>query len=514
MVNTNNRLKKLPIGIQTFSEVIEKGYLYVDKTKHAFELIDSYKYVFLSRPRRFGKSLFIDTLHNIFEGNKELFKKLYIYDKWDWEEKYPVIKISFSGGIRDKETLYSGLLRIIESNQKRLNIECKNSKDINICFEELIENTYQKYNKQVVILIDEYDKAILDNLEQIEEAKIIRDRIRDFYTKIKESDRYIKFVMLTGVSKFSKVSIFSGLNNLEDISLNEKFGSTCGYTKEDLTSTFKPYLENTSMDDIKQWYNGYNFLGGNVYNPYDILLFIKNNKTFKNYWFETGTPTFLIKLIKQNKYFLPSFANMQADESLINSFNIEDISLETIMYQAGYLTIKNSRNRGGKISYTLDFPNFEVKTSFYDYILKSTVEIAQKIPVSNALYDIFEDGNVQDLEQVIKRLFASIAYNNYTNNYIENYEGFYASVLYAYFASLGIEMFAEDVTSQGRIDLTIKLDNKIFIFEFKVINEDPLKQIKEQKYFEKYKEKEIYIIGIVFDRKERNVKHFVWEKIK
>jgi len=163
---------------------------------------------------------------------------------------------------------------------------------------------------------------------------------------------------------------------------------------------------------------------------------------------------------------------------------------------------------------TLDFPNFEVKTSFYDYILKSTVEIAQKIPVSNALYDIFEDGNVQDLEQVIKRLFASIAYNNYTNNYIENYEGFYASVLYAYFASLGIEMFAEDVTNQGRIDLTIKLDNKIFIFEFKVINEDPLKQIKEQKYFEKYKEKEIYIIGIVFDRKERNVKHFVWEKIK
>ena len=320
--------------------------------------------------------------------------------------------------------------------------------------------------------------------------------------------------MLTGVSKFSKVSVFSGLNNLKDIGLDKRYGDICGYTEQDLNTKFKPYLEDINMEDVKQWYNGYNFLGEKVYNPYDILLFIDNDKLFKNYWFETGTPTFLINLIKQNNYFLPNFQNLEAPEDLLNSFDIDQLNLETIMFQSGYLTIKEVKNRRGKFSYILDFPNFEVKTSFYDYILKYTVEVSQKVPISNELYDALEDGNIQDLELVIKRLFASIAYNNFTNNHIENYKGFYASVLYAYFASLGIEMVAEDVTNQGRIDLTIKLDNKVFIFEFKVINEDPLKQIKEQKYYEKYidKEREVYIIGIVFDRKERNVSKFEWEK--
>ncbi len=248
-------LKKLPIGIQTFSKIIDGNFLYVDKTKHALKLIDNYQYLFLSRPRRFGKSLFMDTLHNIFEGNKGYFQGLYIYDKWDWEDKYPVIKISFSGGIRCKDTLYSGLLRIIESNKERLGVEYKGSKDINVCFEELIEKTYQKCNKHVVILIDEYDKPILDNLEYMKEARIIRDGIRDFYTRIKDNDRYIKFAMLTGVSKFSKVSIFSGLNNLEDISLNKRYGDICGYTQEDLLTIFKPYLKDVNMEEIRQKYH-------------------------------------------------------------------------------------------------------------------------------------------------------------------------------------------------------------------------------------------------------------------
>ena len=473
--------------------------------------------MFLSRPRRFGKSLFMDTIHNLFEGNKELFENLYIYDKWNWEDKYPVIKISFSGGIRDKGTLYSELLRIIKSNQERLDVKCEDTDNINICFGELIEKTYQKHNKPVVVLIDEYDKPILDNLEQIEQAKIIRDRIRDFYTKIKDSDRYIKFAMLTGVSKFSKVSIFSGLNNLKDISLDKNYGAVCGYTTEDLNTKFQPYLQNVDKQEVQQWYNGYNFLGNEkVYNPYDILLFIDNDKLFRNYWFETGTPTFLINLIKQKNYFLPSFENIKVEENIANSFDIEDLNLEAVMLQSGYLTIKEVISDFGYITYNLVFPNKEVKMSFTGYLSNFFVKAAENASVKRDILQLLHTGSIQDLEPIIKRLFSSIAYNNFTNNYIENYEGFYASVLYAYFASLGVEIVAEDVTNQGRIDLTIKVAGRVFIFEFKVIDEDPLKQIKEKKYCEKYidNEKEIFIVGIVFDRKERNIKKFKWKKIK
>ena len=506
--------KKLPIGIQTFSEIIDDNYLYIDKTSHILNLVENYKYVFLNRPRRFGKSLLIDTIHNLFEGNKQLFKELYIYDKWDWKNKYPVIKISWDGNMQTIDDLQRVNLNIFKDNQQSLGIICEETMNMSVCLHELIKKAFEKYNKKVVILVDEYDKPILDTIDNLEQSKLNRNFIKGLYSVLKGCDKYIKFVMLTGVSKFSKVSIFSGLNNLKDIGLDKRYGDICGYTEQDLNTKFKPYLEDINMEDVKQWYNGYNFLGEKVYNPYDILLFIDNDKLFKNYWFETGTPTFLINLIKQNNYFLPNFENLEAPEDLLNSFDIDQLNLETIMFQSGYLTIKEVKNRRGKFSYILDFPNFEVKTSFYDYILKYTVEVSQKVPISNELYDALEDGNIQDLELVIKRLFASIAYNNFTNNHIENYEGFYASVLYAYFASLGIEMVAEDVTNQGRIDLTIKLDNKVFIFEFKVINEGPLKQIKEQKYHEKYidKEKEIYIIGIVFDRKERNVSKFEWEK--
>ena len=507
------KLKKLPIGIQTFREVITRDLLYVDKTKQALNLLENYKYVFLSRPRRFGKSLFMDMLHNIYEGNQELFEGLHIYKKWDWSVKFPVIKISFSGGIRDAESLNENLLKLLKSNQDRLGVKCEETGNANFCFEELIEKVHQKYEQPVVVLIDEYDKPILDVLHDIEEAKAIRNGLRDFYSKIKESDRYLKFAMLTGVSRFAKVSIFSGLNNLEDISLHEDYSDVCGYTSREMEASFEPYLQNVDKAEIKKWYNGYNFLGEAVYNPFDILLFIKNKKQFKNYWFETGTPTMLIDLIKDRQYFLPNFEQLEVDESLINSFDIENISLETVMFQAGYLTIKEQIvSQENKTRYLLDFPNFEVQTSFYDYILNNIVLVSQKGQISDELYRIFNNGNVEDLEPLISQLFSSIAYNNFTNNNIENYEGFYASVLYAYFASLGVSISAEDVTNQGRIDLTVCVGDKTYIFEFKVISESPLSQIKEKKYYEKYSG-DIYLIGIVFDRQKRNISQFEWEKV-
>jgi len=505
-------MKKLPVGIQTFSEIINENYLYIDKTAIAQRLIESYKYVFLSRPRRFGKSLFLDTLKDIFEGNRELFRGLLIEEQWNWEVKYPVIKISFSGGIHSKADLEEGLLYILKSNEKRLGLECENRGRAQYFFAELIEKACEKYQQKVVILIDEYDKPILDNIENIPEALIIRDGMRDFYTKIKDNDRYLRFAFLTGVSKFSKVSLFSGLNNLEDISLNPDYGNVCGYTQLDLDTTFAPYLEGVDMEQIKRWYNGYNFLGDSVYNPYDILLFIRNQRMFKNYWFETATPKFLIDLIKKNNYFIPKLQSFRVNESLVNSFNLEALNLETILFQTGYLTIKRLMLSGKGVRYELGFPNKEVQMSFNDYILESMTSVSEKELIGDELLDLLEAGDPGSLEPVIKRLFASIAYNNFTNNDIERYEGFYASVLYAYFASIGVDIIAEDVSNKGRIDLTIKSSGRTFLFEFKVNDGEPLEQIKRMRYYEKYAG-ERYLIGIVFDQKARNVSKFEWEKL-
>ncbi|MFZ4525948.1 MAG: AAA family ATPase [Chlorobium sp.] len=506
-------MKKLPIGIQTFSEIINEDYLYIDKTGIAYSLIDRFKYVFLSRPRRFGKSLFLDTLKDIFEGNRELFRGLLIDEQWNWEVKYPVLQISFSGGIHSKADLEEDLIQILDSNEERLELKCANKSKSKAAyyFADLIKKAFQKYNQKVVILIDEYDKPILDNIENIPEALLIRDGLRDFYTKIKDNDRYVRFAFLTGVSKFAKVSIFSGLNNLEDISLNPDYGNICGYTQLDLDTTFAPYLEGVDMEKVKGWYNGYNFLGDSVYNPFDILLFIKNKHRFKNYWFDTGTPKFLIDLIKKNSYYIPRFNGLVAEESLINSFDIENLNLETILFQSGYLTIKRLIEDEMEEMYELGFPNMEVQTSFCKYILQSMTTGSEHVTIRRELLALLRSGDVASLEPVIKRLFASIAYNNYTNNDIAGYEGFYASVLFACFFSIVVETIAEDASNMGRVDMTIKVDGRTFLFELKMTDGEPLEQIKRMKYYEKY-EGERYLIGIVFDPIARNVSKFEWEK--
>ncbi len=510
-------LKKLPIGISTFSRIIEENYLYIDKTKEAYELIDDYKYAFLSRPRRFGKSLFIDTLQEIFEGNKRLFEGLYIYNKWDFEDKYPVIKIGFGGDLRSKEEVHHTIYELLKENQKRLEIECEFQKNPSSCFRELIQKAYEKYQKPVVILIDEYDKPIIDNLDQMEVAKVNREILKSLYVIMKDNDRYIKFAFLTGVSKFSKASIFSGLNNLEDISLTPKFGTVCGYTQKDIETTFLPYLEGVDLEELQKWYNGYNFLNDRVYNPFDILLFIKNRFLFRNYWFNTGTPSFLIKLFQKEEYNLAKFENLKVSEELIESFDIEDISLETVMFQSGYLTIKEQIIRRNRIQYILTFPNLETKMSFNNYLLNYFVKKPiDKLPIQNSLIDLLEVANLDDLEQTIKSLFASIAYNNFTKNDIDEYEGFYASVIYAYFVGSGFDkVLAEDVTNDGRIDLSVFIDDKIYLFEFKVDKKGALEQIKSKEYFQKYLSsgKKIYIVRVEFDSNRRNLVGYEWERV-
>ena len=512
-------LKKLPIGIQTFSEIRSDNYVYVDKTHIAYELIENYKYLFLSRPRRFGKSLFLDTLRNIFEGNKQYFNDLAIEDKWDWSKSYPVIHINFAKGKLESRTdLDEDIKRTLKENQKRLGIECESVNSVAGCFRELIIKTNEKYNQKVVVLIDEYDKPILDNITNTQVAKQIRDGLVNFYSVIKGSDEFLRFAFLTGVSKFTKTSIFSGLNNITDISLHKRFADVCGYTQHDVETTFALYLKDVDMKKLKKWYNGYNFLGSDMYNPFDILQFISHDLLYKNYWFETGTPTFLIKLIKQNNYFLPNLANLKVGEQLLNSFDIENLELEVILYQAGYLTIdKVETNIFEALEYHLKIPNMEVKQSFNDVIIKEVYKNSENvIQRKTNIYKSLLDLDFKSLKTSLKSVFSSIPYNNFTKNDIQIYEGFYSSVLYVYLQSLGLDIIGEDVTNKGRIDLTVKMSHAIFILEFKVDGKKgiALKQIQDKKYHEKYldEKKDIYLVGIEFESKQKNISNLEYKK--
>ena len=511
------RPAKLPIGIQTFSEIREEGYAYVDKTPLLHRLISEGKYYFLSRPRRFGKSLLVSTMQALFEGRRELFIGLDIADKWDWDTSYPVVKISYGGVARDLEGMRSMVAEILRSNRRRLGLECEDASHTGACLKELIERAHEKYGRKVVVLVDEYDKLIVDNLDQPEVAKQGREVLKDIYTAIKDSDEFIHFAFLTGVSRFSKVSVFSGLNNLEDISLAPAYATICGYTEHDLDTTFAAHLEGMDREKIRLWYNGYNFLGEAVYNPFDILLFIKNDGRFKNYWFATGTPTFLIKLIQEHNYYIPRLDNLQVSEALIDSYDIERVQLEPILFQAGYLTIRKAEEmpRGGYM-FTLDFPNREVLLAFSDMVIDYlTNHRTQRLGFQNDLYLQLQQGDLEGFEQTLKAMFASIPYHNYVNNTISSYEGYYASVIYAYLASLGFDLVAEDVTSKGRIDLTIRTEKVVYVLEFKVDGGgDALRQIKKRDYQQKYLNsgKEIILIGIDFDSNERAIATFAWER--
>ena len=514
-------LKKLPIGIQTFSEIRTKNYIYIDKTKEAYDLIESgIKYYFLSRPRRFGKSLFLDTLQDIFEARKELFEGLYIYDKWNWDEKYPVIKIDWNSKLQTIDDLNQKLKETLLDNQDRLDVKCPNDISLHICFERLIKETYKKYNTQVVVLIDEYDKPILDVIDNITQAKEHREYIKGLYSILKGCEQYIKFCFLTGVTKFSKASIFSGLNMIDDISLDEEYGNICGYTQEDIDTTFQPYLNGVDLEKFKNYYNGYNFLKDPVYNPFDTLQFISKKFKYKNYWFESGTPTYLIKLIKENNYFLPKLSNVVLGEELMSSFDIENIDLEVLLYQSGYLTIDEVvEEHIGMLSnykYKLKLPNIEVKSSFNTFILEYIYKYNNDLNINKNIYKSLYDANLNSFKDTLVSLFASIPYNNYTKNDISKYEGFYASIVYVYLQSLGLDIIGEDVTNLGRIDLTIKINDIIYILEFKIGDSDALEQIKAKNYAQKYldEQKDIYLVGINFDEKERNINKFKWEQVK
>jgi len=506
--------KKLPIGIQNLAEIrANNAYYYVDKTPLALQLIEQGKYYFLSRPRRFGKSLFLDTLKEIFEGNAALFKGLYAENYWDWSVQYPVLRFSFGGGVVDsKQDLETSLNDQLTLHEQRYNLT-NPANTPRGRFAYLIQHLAQTTGQRVVILIDEYDKPILDRIEDKPVAVAIRESLKNFYSVIKDSDPYIRFTLLTGVSKFSKVSLFSGLNQLEDITMSPEYSAICGYTDQDVDTVFAPELPGLDRQTIRQWYNGYNWLGESVYNPFDLLLLFRRRQ-FHAWWFETGTPTFLIKLLTQQQSFIPDLESIITSEALLSTFDIDTIPVEALMFQTGYLTIANARQALGRLDLELRYPNQEVKASLNNSLLAALCG-NPSIPPRHIirLYDLFLKNDMAGMREVLHAFFASIPHDWHRNNPIAQYEGYWASVFYSYFAALGLETTLEDATNHGRIDMAVRHDNQLWLFEFKVVEHAPegraLQQLQDKNYAEKYRPLgTVHLIGVEFSRSERNIVGF------
>ncbi|MEN9501237.1 MAG: hypothetical protein RI964_522 [Pseudomonadota bacterium] len=518
-------MKKLPIGISTLADFITDGYVYVDKTPYVRQLVELGKYYFLSRPRRFGKSLLVDTLHQLFAGNEPLFRDLHIHPHWDWSVTYPVIAISFAEGLLEsRAALERRIQQILELNQEQLGITCRHHQDPAACFGELIRAAKAKYGRNVVVLVDEYDKPILDNITRPDIAADMRNGLRDLYSVIKGQDANIRFAFLTGVSKFSKVSLFSGLNNLEDITLDPRYSALCGYTQTELEYHFAEHLQGADMAMVQAWYNGYNWLGESVYNPFDVLLFIAKDKKFLPYWFETATPSFLVDILRKRTFYLPDLEALSMDYKALGDFDVERIHLETLLFQTGYLTIKQEMVDvpGSLPEYTLSFPNNEVRYSLMGYLLDNYLTDTR--PERSAIRQALIRNDFVTLERHFRTLFDNIAYQNYTNNPIANYEGYYASVMYAFLCSLSLDTRAEESSNRGRVDMTLRLPfingaKRVYIFEFKMVNGtegdgSALAQIKQQDYAAPYRDGQhrIFLVGMEFSAQTRNFVRFEWEE--
>ena len=511
-------MKKLPIGIQSFEVIRTEGYYYVDKTIFVEKLVSGGKYYFLSRPRRFGKSLFLDTLRQAFLGKRELFKGLYLENHWDWDRCYPVVYISFGAGVhRDVEELRITEEEILEAHARKYKLTLTRP-SIKGKFLELIEMLCEEHNEKVVVLIDEYDKPILDNIEHPEVARETREELKNFYSVLKDADPYLKFVFITGVSKFSKVSLFSGLNNLNDITIHPRYATICGYTQEEFETVFADRLSGVSFEEVSRWYNGYSWLGEPVYNPFDILLYLDSG-LFRAYWFETGTPTFLIKLLLERKYYLPKLEELEVGEELLESFDVDYIRPETLLFQTGYLTIKRRETSVfGDIFYTLTYPNLEVKKNFYNYFLNFLVkDVEVKSQLKRRVERAIVSGEVEEMVESFKGFLVSIPHDWYRKTELAGYEGFYASVFYAFFTALGVEVRVEEPTNRGRLDMALMFEDKCYLFEFKVVEGEregkALEELKARGYHEKYtgRFKEIYLIGIEFSKSKRNIVSYKWE---
>ena len=501
--------------MQTFREVREQDCYYVDKTAYIERLLHEGKHYFLSRPRRFGKSLFLDTLKELFEGNEPLFKGLHVHDRWNWSERFPVVRLDFAGGsFKEPGSLNEDVMLQLEYLEETAGVPAREVGAPGR-LRRLLQTMHRQTGQRVAVLVDEYDKPILDALADPEMAVANRDFLRGFYGMIKSSDAHVRFTFVTGVSKFTKVSLFSDLNNLTDITLDPVYSSICGYTEGDLDAVFAPELGGVERERVREWYNGYSWRGADkVYNPYDVLLLLRRRE-FEAHWFETGTPAFLVDKLFERRVSTVSLDDMVGTAELLSAFDVDQIGTEALLFQTGYLTITTEERLGGKALYRLGYPNREVRQSLNEHLLRHLVQDSDRQTANSIrLARLLEAHDCAGLKELFHAFFASIPYQWYTNNDIADYEGFYASVFYSYFAALGYDIAVEESSSHGRLDMAVRTAGHVYLFEFKVAEMAPpgsaLAQLRERRYADKYRAAgaPIHLIGVEFSRASRNITAF------
>ena len=533
--------RKIPIGIQSFEDLRRKNFLYVDKTLYAFKLANLGKVYFLSRPRRFGKSLFLSTLKAYFLGQKELFKGLYIekaeekraeIEKNEAWGEYPVFYLDFNVGRYDLDGALAESLDYFLKKEEKI-YRLKNEGDsFGKRFQSLIETAYNKTGKQAVILVDEYDKPLLQTMgvnEALNEE--YRNTLKAFYSVIKTCDQYIRFAFLTGVTKFSKVSISSDLNNLQDISMLNDYAEICGLTQAEIEKTFKPEIErlakNTKnsydkmLEELKKRYDGYKFsvLGESVYNPFSILSTF-NSGELKNYWFATGTPTFLVNYLKDAHYNIPDLdGKVELNEAGIELYRADAKNPLPILFQSGYLTIKEYIEEVNM--YRLGFPNDEVRYSFLENLVPAYSSLRPD-ETGVSIWKFVEDiraGNVDEFMERMQAIIAGVPCDNLPKDKLKLREQNYQTAVYLIFKLMGQFVQTEIHCLKGRADCIVHTKDSIYIFEFKLMSagtaEDAIVQIKENGYAVQFKtsSKKIILIGSSFNEEERTIGEWKTEEL-
>ena len=513
--------RRLPIGVQTFRKVREECGYYVDKTGFALQLVEEGTHYFLSRPRRFGKSLFLDTLREMFRCSRELFEGLAIEPHWDWSRPHPVVRLSFgAGSFNEPGGLHRAVMARLDEVEEDEGIESRHESGVER-LADLIRQLHRKAGRGVAVLVDEYDKPILDALGEPKLARANREYLRNLYAVIKASDEHVRFCFLTGVSRFSKASLFSGLNSLEDITLQPRYSSICGYRERDLDEVFGAWLEGLDRVRIREWYSGYGWGGEErVYNPFDVLLHLRN-RVFSNWWFETGSPKLLVDLLIDQGVLWHRLDGKLTSDALLSKFDVGDIAPEALLFQTGYLTILGREESYGDIRYRLGFPNREVRQSLNRSLLGSLP------PRGSAgdddrfrLADLMAAGDLAGVEVQLRALLAGIPHDWHRSNPMGDYEGWYASVLYAHFAALGVEVRVEESGSRGRLDLVVRGWGRVYVFELKMREragpETAMEQIKDRGYADRYRgqTEPIHLVGVEFSAETRSVTDFATETIR
>ncbi|MCL2879174.1 MAG: ATP-binding protein [Treponema sp.] len=516
--------RRLPIGIQDFISIREDGFIYVDKTAEIHQLISgSGRAFFLSRPRRFGKSLLCSTLEAIFEGRRDLFGEmagrpaLAINSlEWEWK-KHPIIRLDLNPGnyLQGMAVLASTLNNALNNIARSYNMELRGQYAA-VQFSNLIQDLHEQFKEKVVVLVDEYDKPLLSTMEAADLHIEMRNELKGFYGVLKSSDKDLQFVFLTGVTKFSHVSVFSDLNHLVDLSLDSRYADICGLTQEEVEQNFGPEIEtilnetNLSREDyldkLRRYYNGYRFSEKllTVYNPFGLLNHFDKNGKFLPYWYESGTPTFLINLIIKQKINIVNLNNMRVGYEEFQKYDIENMRAEPVLYQSGYLTIADydaERNR-----FILDYPNEEVRTSFASSLVRQYLQAPpdRSRALTNTLPDALDDGDADGAMNAIRQFLASIPYD-----IIQERENYYETAIHLIFTMLGLNCRSEVRIAAGRIDTLVETKRFVYCFEFKLNGtaEEALIQINTKEYLLPWigSGKQLFKIGVSFDSEKRNI---------